>query len=85
MMNERLPVKVESVKQIVINWKLKDTWNNKEYLYTRRFKSAHQAAKFYAEYSNNEFHTRLGWDIDWENRQERLRRRLVPVFKRMLK
>ena len=84
-MNERLPVKVETVKQIVINWKLKDNWNNKEYLYIKRFKSAYQAAKFYAEYSNNEFYYRLGWDIDWENRQERLRRRLVPVFKRMLK
>ena len=90
-MNERLPVKVESVKQIVINWKLKDYYLNKEYLYTKRFKSAHQAAKFYAEYSNNEYYDCHSWrnTVDWRNdseaRQERLRRRLVPVFKRMLK
>ena len=90
-MNERLPVKVETVKQIVINYQFKDYYLSKEYLYTKRFKSAHQAAKFYAECSNNEYYDCYSWrnTLDWRNnseaRQERLRRRLVPVFKRMLK
>ena len=84
-MRVRLPIKVETVKQIVVNWKVKDYYLNKEYLYTKRFKSAHQAAKFYAEILNEEYFDRYGWRITADARQERLQRRLIPVFKNMLK
>ena len=52
--------------------------------YKKQFKSAHQAVKFYTELSIGEYYDRYGIGPS-EARQERLQRRLVPVFKNMLK
>jgi hypothetical protein len=82
-MRRRLPIKVETVKQIVVNWG--QVLDGQVFLFNKRFKSAHQAAKFYAEILNEEYFDRYGWRITADTRQERLRRRLVPVFKNMLK
>ena len=78
----RLPVRVETIKQIVLNWSLES--RGQVFQYNKRFKSAHQAVKFYTELSIGEYYDRYGIGPS-EARQERLQRRLVPVFKNMLK
>jgi uncharacterized Fe-S radical SAM superfamily protein PflX len=77
-----LPVRVETCKQIVLNWSLESQGD--VFQYTKRFKSAHQAVKFYTELSEVEYYDRYGQSPS-DARQERLQRRLIPVFKRMLK
>jgi len=77
-----LPVRVETVKQIVLNWSLES--RGQVFQYKKRFKSAHQAVKFYLELSIGEYFDRYGHGPS-DARQERLQRRLVPVFKNMLK
>jgi hypothetical protein len=82
MRTQILPVRVETVKQIVLTWSLGS--HGQVFQYSKRFKSAHQAVKFYLELSIGEYYDRYGIAAS-EARQERLQRRLVPVFKRMLK
>jgi hypothetical protein len=82
MRTQLLPLRVETVKQIVVNWSLES--RGQVYQYRKRFKSAYQAVKFYTELSIGEYYDRYGIGPS-EARQERLRRRLVPVFKNMLK
>jgi hypothetical protein len=82
MRTQLLPLRVETVKQIVVNWQLDS--RGQVFQYRKRFKSAHQAVKFYTELSIGEYYDRYGIGPS-EARQERLRRRLAPVFKRMLK
>jgi hypothetical protein len=82
MRTQLLPLKVETIKQIVINWQLES--RGQVYQYRKRFKTAHQAVKFYTELSIGEYYDHYGIGPS-EARQERLRRRLVPVFKNMLK
>jgi hypothetical protein len=82
MRTQLLPLRVETVKQIVVNWQLES--RGQVFQYNKRFKSAHQAVKFYTELSIGEYYDRYGIGPP-EARQERLRRRLVPVFKNMLK
>ena len=82
MRTQLLPLKVETIKQIVINWQLES--RGQVYQYRKRFKTAHQAVKFYTELSIGEYYDRYGIGPS-EARQERLRRRLVSVFKNMLK
>ena len=82
MRTQILPVRVETVKQIVLNWSLES--RGEVYQFRKRFKSAYQAVKFYTELSIGEYYDHYGIGPS-EARQERLRRRLVPVFKNMLK
>jgi hypothetical protein len=82
MRTQILPVRVETVKQIVLNWSLES--RGEVYQFRKRFKSAYQAVKFYTELSIGEYYDRYGIGPS-EARQERLRRRLVSVFKNMLK
>jgi septation ring formation regulator EzrA len=82
MKTQLLPVRVETVKQIVLNWSLES--RGQVFQYKKRFKSAHQAVKSYLEHSEAEYYDRYGHGPS-DARQERLRRRLVPVFKNMLK
>jgi hypothetical protein len=82
MRTQLLPVRVETVKQIVLTWSLGS--RGQVFQYKKRFKSAHQAVKFYLELSIGEYFDRYGIAAS-EARQERLQRRLVPVFKNMLK
>ena len=82
MRTQILLVRVEIVKQIVLNWSLES--QGQVFQYTKRFKSAHQAVKSYMENSEVEYYDRYGQSPS-DARQERLQRRLVPVFKRMLK
>jgi hypothetical protein len=82
MRTQLLPLRVETVKQIVLNWSLES--QGEVYQFNKRFKSAHQAVKFYTELSIGEYYDRYGIGPS-EARQERLQRRLVPVFKNMLK
>ena len=77
-----LRVRVETVKQIVLNWSLESQGD--VFQYTKRFKSAHQAVKSYMENSEVEYYDRYGQSPS-AARQERLQRRLLPVFKNMLK
>ena len=78
----RLPVRVETIKQIVLNWSLES--RGQVFQYNKRFKSAHQAVKFYLELAEAEYYDRYGIAAS-EARQERLQCRLIPVFKNMLK
>jgi hypothetical protein len=82
MKTQLLLVRVETVKQIVLNWSLESQGD--VFQYTKRFKSAHQAVKAYIEHSEVEYYDRYGQSPS-DARQERLQRRLVPVFKNMLK
>ena len=82
MRTQLLPVRVETVKQIVLNWQLES--RGQVFQYKKRFKSAHQAVKFYLELSIGEYFDRYGIGPS-DARQERLQRRLAPVFKNMLK
>jgi hypothetical protein len=82
MKTQLLPVRVETVKQIVLNWSLES--RGQVFQYKKRFKSAHQAVKFYLELSIGEYFDRYGHGPS-DARQERLQRRLLPVFKNMLK
>ena len=82
MRTQLLRVRVETVKQIVLNWSLES--HGEVFQYSKRFKSAHQAVKSYMENSEVEYYDRYGIAAS-EARQERLQRRLVPVFKNMLK
>jgi hypothetical protein len=82
MRTQLLPLKVETIKQIVFNWQLES--QGEVYQYTKRFKTAHQAVKFYTEFSIGEYYDRYGQSPS-DARQERLQRRLAPVFKNMLK
>jgi len=82
MRTQILPVQVETVKQIVINWRSR--YQSEVYQHKKRFKSAHQAASYYVYLSDEEYYERRGV-AQSVARQERLRRRLVPVFKNMLK
>ena len=82
MRTQILPVRVETVKQIVLNWRSR--YQSDVYQHKKRFKSAHQAASYYIYLSDSEYYYRHGVGQS-AARQERLRRRLVPVFKNMLK
>jgi hypothetical protein len=82
MRTQLLPVRVETVKQIVLNWQLE--YRGEVHQYKKRFKSAHQAVKFYLELSIGEYFDRYGIGPS-DARQARLQRRLLPVFKNMLK
>lgn len=82
MQTQLLPLRVETVKQIVVNWQLES--RGQVFQYNKRFKSAHQAASYYVYLSDSEYYDRYGVGPS-AARQERLRRRLVPVFKNMLK
>jgi hypothetical protein len=82
MRTQILPVRVETVKQIVLNWRSR--YQSDVYQHKKQFKSAHQAASYYVYLSDSEYYDRYGVGPS-AARQERLRRRLVPVFKNMLK
>ena len=82
MRTQLLPLRVETVKQIVVNWSLES--RGQVFQYRKRFKSAYQAVKFYTELSIGEYYDRYGIGPS-DARQARLQRRLLPVFKNMLK